>query len=106
MKLDRFIRITLGVVLALVFVIALAAIIFLTESALNVWDRLLEGPRAFLYGYVAALGLLVIAAIWLSFNLLVRRKSPSRQSRSKPATAGLLAERQHTCQPHARSDGK
>ena len=93
MKLDRFIRITLGVVLALVFVIALAAIIFLTESALNVWDRLLEGPRAFLYGYVAALGLLVIAAIWLSFNLLVRRKSPSRQSRSKPATAEDIEQR-------------
>lgn len=74
MKLDRFIRVVLGVGLALVFVIALAAIIFVTESALNVWDRLLEGPRLFLYGYLAAVALLVVFAIWLMVNLLVRRK--------------------------------
>ena len=76
MKLDRFIRVALGVGLALVFVIALAAIIFVTESALNVWDRLLEGPRLFLYGYLAAISLLVVFAIWLMVNLLVRRKPP------------------------------
>ncbi len=79
MKLDRFIRITLGILLALVFVIALAAIIFLTESALNVWDRLLEGPRAVLYAYVTAIGLLVVAAIWLIIRLLVRRRPAARQ---------------------------
>ncbi|MDX1480655.1 MAG: GTPase [Woeseiaceae bacterium] len=78
MKLDRFIRLTLGILLALLFVVALAAIIFITESALNVWDRLLEGPRAFLYGYVALLSLLVIVAIWLIVNLLVRRRPRPR----------------------------
>jgi len=93
MKLDRFIRLTLGVLLALVFIIALAAIIFLTESALNVWDRLLEGPRAFLYGYVAALSLLVIAAIWLTFNLLVRRQKPPRKTKSAPVTAEDIEQR-------------
>ena len=78
MKLDRFIRLTLGILLALLFVVALAAIIFITESALNVWDRLLEGPRAFLYGYVALLSLLVIVATWLIVNLLVRRRPRPR----------------------------
>jgi predicted GTPase len=77
MKLDRFIRLALGILLGLVFVIALAAIIFVTESALNVWDRLVAGPRIFLYGYIAALSLLVIVAAWLTVNLLVRRK-PAR----------------------------
>lgn len=83
MKLDRFIRMSLGVLLALLFVVALAAIIFITESALNVWDRLLEGPRAFLYGYVALLSLLVIAAIWLIVSLLVKRR-PRPRAREAP----------------------
>lgn len=84
MKLDRFIRLTLGIGLALVLVIALAAVIFLTESALNVWDRLLEGPRFFLYGYVAAISLLVTVACWLIFRLLVRRQPGVRQKTGQP----------------------
>jgi len=80
MKLDRFVRTSLGVLLALGFIIALAAIIFVTESALNVWQRLLEGPRIFMVGYLAAISILVIAAIWLMVHLLVRRK-PGRQHR-------------------------
>ncbi len=84
MKLDRFIRVALGSGLALVFVIALAAIIFVTESALNVWDRLLEGPRLFLYGYLAAISLLVVFAIWLMVNLLVRRKPRASAHKEKP----------------------
>lgn len=86
MKLDRFIRLTLGILLALFFVIALAAILFVTESALNVWDRLLEGPRVFLYGYLAALSLLAVVAVWLTVNLLVRRR-PSRQRGGKAPTS-------------------
>ncbi len=84
MKLDRFIRVAFGTVLALVFVIALAAIIFVTESALNVWDRLLEGPRLFLYGYLAAISLLVVFAIWLMVNLLVRRKPRASAHKHAP----------------------
>jgi len=93
MKLDRFIRVALGVVLTLVFVIALAAVVFLTESALNVWDRLLEGPRAFLYGYLAAIGLLVVAAIWLTFNLLVRRRPRAAERAQAPATREDIEQR-------------
>ena len=63
------------------FVIAIAALLFVTESALNVWDRLVEGPRLLLYGYLAVMGLLVVAAIWLVWRLVVRRKIPP------PATA-------------------
>jgi len=74
MKLDRFIRIAIGTLLALAFVIAIAAVIFITESALNVWARLLEGPRWLLYGYVTVMALLVVVAIWLVIRLVVRRK--------------------------------
>ena len=85
MKLDRAIRIFLATAIFLVFVIAVGAVIFLTESALNVWDRLLEGPRLLLYGYVAFMLALVVAAIWLIWRLVVRRKR--RPSAAKPAAS-------------------
>ncbi len=74
MKLDRFIRLALGFLILLVFVIAIAALLFVTESALNVWDRLVQGPRLLLYGYLAIMTALVVTAIWLVVRLVVRRK--------------------------------
>ncbi len=76
MKLDRFIRLALGSLILLVFVIAIAALLFVTESALNVWDRLVQGPRLLLYGYLAVMAAFVVSAIWLVGRLLVRRKIP------------------------------
>ena len=75
MKLDRFLRLAIGVFIALVFIIAIAAMLFVTESALNVWDRLLQGPRLLLYGYVGVMIALVITAIWLVLRLVVRRSA-------------------------------
>ena len=37
--------------------------LFVTESALNVWDRLLEGPRLLRYGYVAVMVALVVVGV-------------------------------------------
>ena len=76
MKLDRVIRIAIAVLILLVFIIAIGAMLFLTEAALNVWDRLVEGPKLLLYGYLFVLVALVIAAIWLIWRLVVRRKNP------------------------------
>ena len=84
MKLDRFLRLAIGAIVALVFVIAVAAMLFVTESALNVWDRLVEGPRLLLYGYVGVMAALVIAAVWLVFKLVVRRKpAPATRAADK-----------------------
>ncbi len=88
MKLDRFIRIAAGLLILLVFIIAVAALLFVTESALNVWDRLVEGPRILLYGYFAAIAGLFIAAIWLILRLVVRRK----RSMTKPSAQPLRRE--------------
>jgi GTP-binding protein EngB required for normal cell division len=74
MKLDRFLRLVIGLLILLVFIIAIAAMLFVTESALNVWDRLVEGPRIFLYGYVAIMAALVLVAFWLVVRLLVKRR--------------------------------
>jgi GTP-binding protein EngB required for normal cell division/uncharacterized protein (DUF697 family) len=81
MKLDRFLRISIGLLILVVFIIAIGALLFITESALNVWDRLIQGPRIILYGYIAAMSALVIAAIWLIARLVVKRKiSPGNKA--------------------------
>ena len=87
MKLDRFIRIAIATAVALVFVIATGALLFISESALNVWDRLKAGPPALLYAYVSFMLLLAVAALWLIWRLVVRRKiTPARSVGSAPLT--------------------
>jgi len=93
MKLDRFIRIAIGTLLALAFVIAIAAVIFITESALNVWARLLEGPRWLLYAYVAAMSSLVVVAIWLVIRLVVRRTPRKDVSIPRPMSREDIEQR-------------
>lgn len=83
MKLDRFIRVAVAVAVALVFIIATGALLFVTESALNVWDRLRAGPPAFLYSYIAVVVLLGLTAVGLIWRLVVKKKlAPVRKSRS------------------------
>ncbi|MDH3614503.1 MAG: 50S ribosome-binding GTPase [Gammaproteobacteria bacterium] len=77
MKLDRFIRIVIALLILLVFIVAIGAMLFLTESALNVWDRLVDGPKVLLYGYVAVMVALLVTAIELVWRLVVRRKIPA-----------------------------
>ena len=93
MNLGRFIRIALAIVTGLLFVIALASLLFVTESALNVWQKLLDGPRVVLYGYVLLiLGLAVIAArlIWS----ILRRPGPAPvEKAAEPLTQGAIEER-------------
>lgn len=74
MKLDRFIRIAIAVVIVLVFIVAIGALLFISESALNVWDRLKAGPPALLYAYTTVMLLLALTALWLIWRLVVRRK--------------------------------
>ena len=94
MKLDRFIRIAIAALILLVFVIAIAATLFVTESALNVWDRLVQGPKVLLYGYVAVMVALVVAAVWLIWRLVVRRKAPdSRKSAARPLSRDDIRKR-------------
>ncbi|MDZ7645000.1 MAG: hypothetical protein U5K76_12785 [Woeseiaceae bacterium] len=83
MTLDRFIRLALGLLILLVLLIALAALLFVTESALNVWDRLREGPGLLLYGYVAGVLLIIATAVWFMVRLVVRRRPGGTQKRSR-----------------------
>lgn len=95
MKLDRFIRFVLAIFVFLVFVIAIAALLFVTESALNVWDRLLQGPRWVLYAYLGLLLAFVLAGAWLVLRFVVRRKAkpkaqPETQLTRKDIEARLI----------------
>ena len=74
MKLDRFIRVAIAFVVLLGFVVAMGALLFITESALNVWDRLREGPPLLLYAYFTAMVLFAMAAVWLIWRLVVKKK--------------------------------
>src|SRR5210317_1144284 len=85
MKLDKFIRIVLGLLIVVAFLVAIGALLFFTQTALNVWDRLLEGPRILRWGYVGGMIGLVFLAIYLVWLLLVRRTPPSKRK------AGLQA---------------
>ena len=82
MKLDRFIRLAATLLIVAVFVVAIGALLFVTESALNIWDRLQQGPAAILYAYVAVLATLVALAGFLVWRLVVRRapKAPPPQA--------------------------
>ncbi len=74
MKLDRFIRVAIAVVVVFVFVVATGALLFITESALNVWDRLRAGPPLLLYAYIAVMVMFAVAAVWLIWRLVVKKR--------------------------------
>lgn len=99
MKLDRVIRIFAAAVILLLFIVAIAALLFVTESALNVWDRLVEGPRALLYGYVGVMVALIVAAVWLVWRLVIRRRiSPSGKTPASRLTRTEIEERLRTAE--------
>ena len=93
MKLDRFLRLAIGFSILLLFIIAIAAMLFVTEAALNVWDRLVEGPRLLLYGYVTVMVALVVAAIWLTVKLVVRRKPANPDKSPAPLSRAAIEQR-------------
>lgn len=94
MKLDRFIRGAIALLILLVFIIAIAALLFVTESALNVWDRLIEGPRWLLFGYLVVMALLAGLALWLIWRLVVRRKvGPGRAKPANKLTRSEIEQR-------------
>ncbi len=79
MKLDRFIRLAAALVIVAVFVIAVGALLFVTESALNVWDRLREGPLFILVIYATLLAGFAAAAVYLIWRLVIRREPAARR---------------------------
>jgi predicted GTPase len=92
MKLDRFIRVAITVVVVLAFIVATGALLFITESALNVWDRLRAGPEIILYAYVGVMVLLAVVAVWLVWRLIVKKKIQPAEA-DKPRSKADIKER-------------
>ncbi len=92
MKVDRFLRLAIAIGVLVVFIVAMGALLFVTESALNIWDRLREGPAVLLYAYLSIMVLLFVAAAWLIFRLVVRRKPVSTKA-AKPLSQDDISER-------------
>ncbi|MDJ0698460.1 MAG: 50S ribosome-binding GTPase [Woeseiaceae bacterium] len=90
MKLDRFIRLAIALAILVVFIVAVGALLFVTESALNIWARLDEGPKVFLYAYVATLAGLFVLAAWLVWRLVVRREP--KPGRARPQDTPLTRD--------------
>ena len=94
MNLDRFIRVAIAVVILLVFIVATGALLFISEAALNVWDRLKAGPPILLYAYVGIMVLLAITAVWLIWRLVIRRKiAPKKGFNAEPLSQADIEAR-------------
>ncbi len=94
MKVDRFIRVAIALTVLIAFLVATGALLFVTESALNVWDRLADGPPLLLYTYVAVMAAILLAALVLIWRLVIRRKiSPPKPSIPRPLSKQDIEER-------------
>ena len=94
MKVDRFIRVAIAIAVLVAFLVATGALLFVTESALNVWDRLASGPAILLYGYIAVMAAIVLAAVVLIWRLVIRRKiKPPKPSAPEPLSKQDIEER-------------
>jgi len=91
MKVDRFIRLAIALAVLVAFLVATGALLFVTESALNVWDRLAEGRPFLLYTYVGVLAAIVVTALALIWRLVIRRKvTPPKARVEKPLTRSQI----------------
>ena len=95
MKLDRFIRIAIAFVVVAAFVVTVGGLLFVTESALDLGDRLREGPAVLLYLYAFVMALLVFAVCWLIYKLVVRRR-PAPATAEKTLSKDDIEERLRT----------
>ena len=73
MKVDRFIRVAIAFLILAAFLVATGALLFVTDTAMNVWERLAEGPAVIRYAYVGTMVLVFLAAVGLIWRLVIRR---------------------------------
>ena len=87
MKLDRFIRIAIALMILVVVIVATGGLLYVTDAALRIWDRLDEGPAIFLYLYLAVLAAIFMGAAVLIWKLVIRRPIDTPEARTiKPVS--------------------
>lgn len=83
---SRTLRLILASLLILLFLLGLAATLWLTESFFNVWRHLDQAPDWFFYAYLGGLGLLssLVGILLLRLILPAKKAKPADQQGEKP----------------------
>ena len=76
MKVDRAIRIVAALLIVALLLGLAAALLFVSESALNVWARLEAGPAVLRYAFVGALVSVLTLCVYLVVRFVVPRRRP------------------------------
>ena len=92
MKVDRVVRVLIALFIFLVVLAAIAASLFVTESALNVWARLGEGPAWVRYAFVGAIVTALLGGLWAVVRFVVPRRKPT-EPKPEPMTRDTLEGR-------------
>jgi len=93
MKVDRILRTVLILAVILLFVAVIAGMLFITESALNVWDRLREAPALLVFAYAAVLAAIALAAVWVVWRFLLPRRSRREEEQPPVFSEDALKDR-------------
>jgi hypothetical protein len=85
MKVDRVLRLVVALLIVVLLLALAAALLFVSESALNVWSRLEEGPAILRYAFVGAIVAVITLCTWLVWRFVVPRRG-RRAPAEKPLT--------------------
>ncbi|MFK7886288.1 MAG: GTPase [Gammaproteobacteria bacterium] len=91
--MDRAIRLFFALAIVILLIGLSAGLLFVSESALNVWARLEAGPALLRYAFVAAGAFVVCLCIWLVWRFVVPRRGGETTRKSKPLTESTLREK-------------
>ncbi len=83
-KIDTLIRALLAMAVALLALLIIGALLWLMDTALSVWERLMAAPDWLMATFWTLLAAIVVTVFWLSWRLLVPRRRSRR--RKQPQT--------------------
>ena len=74
MGVEKPVRVLISLAITLLALLIVAAILYLSESAFSVWDRLQEAPRWLFYLYLSSIGAVFCVAAFLVFRTVLPGK--------------------------------
>lgn len=86
MQFNRHIRLVLALVVLAASLVIVAAVLFVTESALSVWAQLKDSAPWVFYGYLGLIALLALGAGVVVWRLLVPREARPQRAQAAPPT--------------------
>ncbi|MEO1576640.1 MAG: hypothetical protein AAFU65_16965, partial [Pseudomonadota bacterium] len=93
MKVDRAVRIVIALLIVVLLLGLSAGLLFVSESALNVWARLQTGPAVLRYGFVGALITVILLCVYLVVRFVVPRRRETKPRTVRPVDEASVRER-------------